>query len=157
YFDHKTKISLKGTHIGWSKESVDFITEDKVPDEVLKLRDRSAILEANNRAFTERIILYRKLVRIFREKLDSSIQYNTTGINDIIRFNISNYITKMDNSDFPLFVTGDDNSVKIIMGERVYYLNLLMQFKNDGQLVYKRYRVALNRDGIIDIEKIKYQ
>ncbi|PKP36916.1 MAG: hypothetical protein CVT98_06825 [Bacteroidetes bacterium HGW-Bacteroidetes-15] len=153
YFDHKTKISLKGKPIGWSKEAMDFITESKVPPEVLKIRDRSAILEANNRSFSERIILYRKLVRIFRTKLDSCIQYNTSGINDIIRFNISGYINKMDNPDFPLFITDDNNSVKIIKGERTYYLNLIMQLKNEDQLIYKRYRVVLNRDGILDIEK----
>lgn len=157
YFDHKIKISLKGMYIGWSKEAMDFITEDKVPDEVLKIRDRSAILEAHNRSFSERIILYRKHVRIFRDKLDSSIQYSTTGINDIIRFNISSYISKMDNPDFPLFITGDDNTVKIIKGERVYYLNLIMQLNSKGQLTYKRYRVVLNRTGIIDIERFKLQ
>jgi len=153
YFDHKTKISLKGKNIGWSKEAMDFISESKVPIEVLKIRDRSAILDANNRSFSEKIILYRKLVRIFRNKLDSCIQYNTSGINDIIRFNISGYINKMDNPDFPLFITDDSNSVKIIKGERTYYLNMIMQLKNEDQLIYKRYRVVLNRDGILDIEK----
>lgn len=157
YFDNKTKISLKNNYIGWSKEAMDFITEDKVPDEVLKLRDRSAILEAHNRSFSEKIILYRKRVRIFRKKLDNSIQYNTAGINDIIRFNISSYISKMDNPDFPLFITDDNNAVKVIKGERVYYLNFIMQFKSEDQLFYKRYRVVLNRTGIIDIEKIKLQ
>ncbi len=151
YFDHKTKISLKEREIGWSKEAMDFISEDKVPAEVVKIRNRSAILEANNRSFSERIILYRKLVRIFRPKLDESIQYSTSGINDIIRFNISNFITKMDNPDFPLFIT-DDEEVKVIKGERAYYMNLIMQLKNEEQLIYKRYRIVLNREGIIDIE-----
>jgi hypothetical protein len=153
YFDHKIKISLKGNYIGWSKEAMDFIPEDKTPDEVLKIRDRSAILEAHNRSFSEKIILYRKRVRIFRDKLDSSIQYNTTGINDIIRFNVSSYISKMDNPDFPLFIADDNNSAKTIKGERTYYLNLIMQLKNEDQLIYKRYRVVLNREGILDIEK----
>jgi hypothetical protein len=153
YFDHKTKISLKEKEIGWSKEAMDFITNDKVPVEVLKIRDRSAILEANNRLFSERIILYRKLVRIYRSKLDNSIQYNTSGVNDIIRFNISSFITKMDNPDFPLYLADDNDEVRVIKGERTYYMNLIMQMKNEEQLVYKRYRVVLNRDGIIDIEK----
>lgn len=153
YFDHKTKISLKEKEVGWSKEAMDFISEEKVPVEVIKIRNRSAILEANNRSFSERIILYRKLVRIFRPKLDESIQYSTSGINDIIRFNISNFITKMDNPDFPLFIT-DDDEVKVIKGERAYYLNLIMQMKNEEQLIYKRYRIVLNREGIIDIERL---
>ena len=152
YFDHKTKINLKETTIGWSKEAMDFIADDKIPDEVLKIRDRSAILEANNRSFSEKIILYRKLVKIFRSHLDSNTQYNTTGINDIIRFNISSYVTKMDDPEFPLFIADENDNISIINGERIYYLNLVMQLNYEQQTDYKRYRVALNRKGILDIE-----
>ena len=152
YFDHKTKINLKETTIGWSKEAMDFIADDKIPDEVLKIRDRSAILEANNRSFSEKIILYRKLVKIFRSHLDSNTQYNTTGINDIIRFNISSYVTKMDDPEFPLFIADENDNISIINGERTYYLNLVMQLNYEQQTDYKRYRVALNRKGILDIE-----
>jgi PHD/YefM family antitoxin component YafN of YafNO toxin-antitoxin module len=153
YFDHKTRITLKENIIGWSKEGMDFITEDKVPADVIKIRDRSPILEANNRAFSEKIILYRQLVHIIRAKLDQSIQYNTSGINDIIRFNISSFTNKMDNSDFPLYITDDNDEVKVIMGKRTYYLNLIMQLKNEDQLTYKRYRIVFNREGIVDIER----
>ncbi len=153
YFDHKTKINLKDTTIGWSKEAMDFITDDKVPTEVLKIRNRSAILEANNRSFSERIILYRKLVTIFRGQLDTGTQYVTSGINDIIRFNVSSFVTKMDDPDFPLYIADDDNDIKTIKGDRPYYLNLVMQLNHDGQTSYRRYRLVLNRNGIFDIEK----
>jgi hypothetical protein len=59
----------------------------------------------------------------------------------------------MDNPDFPLYLADDNDEVRVIKGERTYYMNLIMQMKNEEQLVYKRYRVVLNRDGIIDIEK----
>jgi hypothetical protein len=153
YFDHKTKINLKNTNIGWSKEAMDFITEDKIPDEVLKIRNRSAILEANNRSFSERIILYRKLVKVFRYRLDTDTQYITTGINDIIRFNISGFVTKMDNPMFPLYFANSNDKISIVKGERPYYLNLVIQLNNEEQTVYKRYRLVLNRNGILDIEK----
>jgi hypothetical protein len=153
YFDHKTKINLKDKSIGWSKEAMDFISDDKVPSEVLKIRNRSAILEANNRSFSEKIILYRKLVTIFRSQLDSDTQYITTGINDIIRFNISGYVTKMDDPDFPLFVSDSNDTISVVKGERPYYLNLVIQLKHENQTSYKRYRLVLNRNGILDIEK----
>ncbi|NLF44235.1 MAG: hypothetical protein GX587_16200 [Bacteroidales bacterium] len=152
YFDNKIKISLKDNKIGWSKEAMDFITDDKVPAEVMKIRNRSSILEANNRSFSEKIILYRRLVRLFRKELDSCIQYDTSGINDIIRFNISGMVTKMDNPDFPLFTGCESNEIQVIKGERVYYLNLVMQLKNENQVDYRRYRIALNRNGILDVE-----
>lgn len=153
YFDHKTKISLKNKLIGWSKEAMDFVSDAKVPAEVIKIRDRSDILEENNKSFSEKIILYRKLVRLYRKKLDESIQFNSSGMNEIIRFNFSGFIFKMDNPEFPLFVPDEDEGYKIIKGERTYYLNLIMQMKHEDQVNYKRYRIVLNREGIRDIEE----
>lgn len=153
YFDHKTRISLKGKEIGWSKEAMDFVTDEKLPPDVLRIRGRSPILEAHNKSFSEKIILYRKLVRINRNELDNSTQYNTSGIHDIIRYNLSSLITKMDDPDFPLFVTDEESGFKVIQGERIYYLNLILQMKTEEQLEYKRYRVVFNRNGIQDIER----
>ena len=153
YFDHKTKISLQGYHIGWSKEAMDFVTDEKLPADVLRIRDRSPVLEAHNRSFSEKIILYRKLVRINRKELDKRTQYNTSGIHDIIRYNLSSLITKMDDPEFPLYVPEENAAFKIIQGERVYYLNLIMQLKSENQLDYHRYRVVFNRNGIRDIER----
>lgn len=153
YFDNKVMIRLKDNVVGWSKEAMDFIAEPKVPQEVIKIRDRSSILEANNRSFSERILLYRRLVRIYRNTLETDIQYESSGIHDIIRFNVSSLLTKMDNPNFPLFAMDEKDEVKVIKGERTYYLNLIMQLKHEEQLEYRRYRIALNRKGILHIEQ----
>jgi hypothetical protein len=153
YFDNKIMIRLKDNVVGWSKEAMDFIAEPKVPQEVIRIRDRSLILEANNRSFSERIILYRRLVRIYRNTPDTDVQYESSGINDIIRFNVSSLLTKMDNPNFPLFVVDEKDEVKVIKGERTYYLNLIMQLKHEEQLEYRRYRIALNRKGILHVER----
>jgi len=153
YFDHKTRISLKGKEIGWSKEAMDFVTDEKLPVDVLRLRDRSPILEAHNKSFSEKIILYRKLVRIKRNELDNSTQYNTSGIHDIIRYNLSSLITKMDDPEFPLYIPDEESGFKVIRGERIYFLNLVIQMKSEEQLDYKRYRIVFNRNGIMDIER----
>ena len=57
FFDHRTDITLSDHKIGWSKESMVFVPENKVPAEVIKVRNRSAILEADNRNNREKIIL----------------------------------------------------------------------------------------------------
>lgn len=153
FFDHRTDIGLNEHQIGWSKESMVFVPEEKIPDEVLKVRNRSAILEADNRNNREQIILYRKLVRLNRQSLDNCSQYPTTGMNDIIRFNVSNFIQKMDNPVVPLYSPGDNGTIEIVKGEKMYYINLVLQFNNENQLEYKRYRIVLNRKGIREIEK----
>ena len=154
YFDNKTTISIKENPIGWMKEGVDFITEDRVPDEVMDMRDRSDLLEANNRNTEEKIILYRKLVRIDGEALDENNQYDIAGINDILRFNVSNFIQKMDSPEVPLAVPTPGGGYEIIQGGKSYYINFLLQFQYDGQLRYKRFRVVMSRNGIESIEKL---
>lgn len=153
FFDLKTKISLSNHDIGWHKEGMDFISEKKVPAEVLRIRNRSAILEAENRNNREQIILYRKLVRLNRDSLNKVSPYPTAGMNDIIRFNVSNYIHKMDNPVVPLYVPEDGNKVGTVKGLKVYYLNLIMQLKHVDGVKYKRYRIVMNRNGIVEVEK----
>ncbi len=152
FFDTKTDISLNTQSIGWHKEGMDFISERKVPAEVLRLRQRSAILEAENRNNQEQIILYRKLVRLRRDDLNKVSPYPVAGMNDIIRFNVSNYIHKMDNPLVPLYIPTENNGTGIIKGEKMYYINLIMQFKHSEGKRLKRYRIVLNRKGIKEVE-----
>lgn len=154
FFDSRTDISLNEHKIGWSKESMVFTSEDNVPMDVLQVRNRSAILEADNRNNREKIILYRKLVRLNRQSLNECSKYPTSGMNDIIRFNISNFIQKMDNPVVPLYYPGENGKIEIVKGEKMYYINLILQFNNEEQISYKRYRIVLNRKGINEIQKI---
>lgn len=155
YFDNKTSISLNDNIIGWSKEAVDFIAENKVPKDALKLRGRSDILQANNRIHNEKIILYRKLIRLNRKSLDRCGNYFFAGINDIIRLNVASFVHKMDNPEFYLFVSQHDHRYDIIDGEKVYFLNLVMQLKSEEEERYHRYRITFNRNGIFNLESFE--
>lgn len=153
FFDHRTDISLSEHEIGWSKESMVFVPESKVPEEVLKIRDRSAILEADNRNNREKIILYRKLIRLNRESLDQCSIYPTNGMNDIIRFNVSYFMQKMDNPNVPLYSPGETEEIEIVNGIKIYYVNLIMQLNYEEQQEYRRYRIVMSRKGILEVEK----
>ena len=154
FFDHKTRISLGHVSIGWIKEAMDFVHGGNVSQDILRLRDRSAILEADNRSHSEKVILYRKLVRISRKALNSCSNYPVEGIHELIRFNITPFIPFMDDPDFPLYTTDDQGDVARIIGEKVYYLNLVLELKCQGTIRYQRYRIALNRKGIRGMEKL---
>ena len=154
YFDNKTTIRIKEAVIGWIKEGIDFIAEEHVPDEVMELRSRSDLLEADNRYAKEKIILYRKLVNIDGEKLDNGNQYDISGINNIMRFNISNFVLKMDNPEVPLPVPDKEGGFEVISGKRIYYLNFLIQLKDKESVTYKRFRLSMSRNGIEGIERL---
>ncbi len=153
HFDLKTKIRLNEFDIGWSKEAMDFIPESRLPAEVLRIRSRTPIIEATNRGSMERIILFRKLVRINRRNIDRSSRFSSTGVSEIIRMNFMSFISKMDNPYVPLYVTDEDQNIMTVKGEKIYFMNLIMQLNSEGQTEYRRYRVALNRKGIRGIER----
>jgi hypothetical protein len=155
YFDNKITVSIKENIIGWSKEGFDFISEKNVPREVMNVRNRSALLEADNRYTKEKIILYRKLLQVDRQKLDENSNYYVAGINEILRFTVSSFLNKMDNPEVPLYVTNSSGEVEKLLGETAYYLNFIIQLKYEDFEEYKRYRVVLNRNGIKKVEALK--
>jgi len=155
YFDNKVFMKVNDDEIiGVYKESQDFVNEKKIPREVVQLRNRSAILEAENRINDEKIILYRIQMSLDHKIINKANSYPISGINNIIRFNVSQFIKKMDNAEVPIYVTDDETDFKNISGEKVYYLNFILRYQYANQLEYKRYRAMFNREGIKKIEQI---
>lgn len=154
YFDNKTTISLKDNPIGFSKEGMDFITESMIPPEIMKIRARTPLVEAENRISDEKIILYRKIVKINREKMVAGSQYVFSGINDIMRLYITRFTQKTDNPEVSLYYINEEGKRSALVAEKMYYLNIVMEMKFDEQTDYKRYRAAFSRNGIIKLEEL---
>lgn len=155
YFDNKTTICVKDKPIGWSKEGVDFITDNKVPREVMEIRSRTPLLEAENRTMDEKILLYRKLVQIDREKIGKNSIYSISGINDIMRLHFNGFVQKMDDPGENLYLLNQDDTISTITGEKAYYINIIMQLQFEDQIDYKRFRIILNQSGITGLEELK--
>lgn len=155
YFDNKISVSIKGRPIGWIKEGFDFIAEEKVPPQVMEIRSRSSLLQAENRFDDEKIILFRRLVHLDSQVLREEDKYSITGINNIIRLHLTSFIQKMDNPKIPLSTITDDGTIGTVYGDKIYYMNMVIQLKHEEQLEYKRYRMIFNREGIMDIESLK--
>jgi hypothetical protein len=155
YYDNKTSISVKDKVIGFSKESFDFIADENTPSDILRVRNRIPLIEADNRYSKEKIILYRKTVHINRKMLDENTNYDIDGVVEIVRLNMLSYMRKTDNPEVPLFVLNENEMVDKIMGIKNYYLNIILQYKHEEDENFKRYRVGFNRDGINSIEEMK--
>ncbi len=153
YFDNKTDIRFNNIPIGWYKESQSFVKENQTPREVIQLRNRSAILEAENRINDEKIILYRLQMQLNRKEINISNLYPIAGVNNIIRFNVSEFTRKMDNPHVPLYITDEETDYKCIEGEKIYYLNFILRYQYQNQLELKRYRISFNREGIKELER----
>jgi hypothetical protein len=155
YYDNKTSISVKDKEIGFSKESFDFILDENAPRDIIRVRSRIPLIEADNRYSKEKIILYRKTVHINRKMLDENTSYDIDGVVEIVRLNLLSFMRKTDNPEVPLFVLNENETVDKIMGIKNYYINIIVQYKYDDDEKFKRYRVGFNRDGINSIEEMK--
>lgn len=154
YFDSKLKLSIRKQEIGWVKESFDFIEDNKLPEEVRSLRNRTPLFEAENQTYDEKIILYRKLVNLSKEEIEKYKEYHLSGINDITRFNLSNFVQKMDNSSRPLYMSDEEKGFISFDGLRVYSLYFILKCQSDADTYYKKYRILFNRDGIVDVKEL---
>jgi len=152
YFDTKTDIRFNNVQIGNYKESQTFVKDHQLPEEVIRLRNRPAILAADNRTNDEKIIFYRLHTQLYGKKIKETSRHPVAGINNFLQFNLSRFIQKMEDVEVPLYVTDDAQDYKIIHGEKVYYLNFILRFKQLDKQEYKRYRIMFNRDGIKQLE-----
>ncbi len=150
-FDTRTDFSIKGRHIGWSKDSFDFIDSDKVLPEVMQLRNRIPLF-AEVSGKDEKVMLFRKKVQLWRGELGKASPFPLKGINDIMRYNITELVRKMDNPELPLAGTWDDKGYAPIVGRKIYRITFVFQFVFEGQTEYKRVVVKCDRNGIVAVE-----
>lgn len=155
YFDNKAEILLQEEKIGTLKEGMDFIGIKKVPDEVKRVRYSKRLMEVENRVTDEKVMLYRMALHIDRQKLNTLSHYETSGVNDIIRFNVNNLLQKMDNPKVNIRHMNDDGTVSTIPCDKVYYVNIVLQLRYESETTLRRFRVALTRSGIEKIQEVK--
>lgn len=155
YFDWKWKVSLRNRKIGEVKEAFDFIQDNKLPEIIRRLRNKTALVEAENRVYDEKVILYRKRVSLSKKDFDKYKEYHLTGINDIIRFNLISFTKKMDNPVIPMYIPDEKSGYQTIMGKRVYSLYFILECQSEEETYYKKYRILLNRNGISDVTEIQ--
>lgn len=154
YFDNRAEVRIQNHNVGVVKEGVDFITESKTPHEVMDIRGRSSLVEAENRIFEEKILLYRKRVIINNNELCAVNDYPVKGINEILRFHMHRFIQKMDNPEVPVNTLDDQGNVTTVKVQKIYYINLVMQLVDGEDVSYRRFRVVMTRNGILNVEQM---
>ena len=154
FYDYLIRIRVEQQNIGKVKEGFDFVSPQDVSRHVNEKRARKNPLVVN-RGVDEQVIQYRKYVHLRRKAVDKLSVYPINGINNIVRFNLAGFMRKMDNAHVALYVNNGDAHNLFINGNKAYYINFVIQCKYEGISEYKRYRVCLSSDGIINIEEKK--
>lgn len=155
YYDKKANITIGDRKVGVIKEGFDFISESRLPSQVLKMREDSTPMIDETRIFEEKIMLYRKNVTIDDKALAENGEYPVNGINEIMRLHLNRFTQKMDNPEIPVDKINEDGSVKTIYIKKVYYVNIVFQFKHDDEhSQYHHFRIEMTRNGVSKVEKL---
>lgn len=154
-FDHKTHIYSTPQHrIGVCKESFDFVDDGKLPPEVALIRNRAHITEIEGRLVGETILRYRKHVSLNVTDIDEMYgRRQFDGFNDVLRFNLHEYVARMGAPRMTLFAP-TENGYHKIKTDRVYHLNIILRQRLPQSSIFRRFRVVLNRRGIKRVERV---
>lgn len=156
-YDYKTILRTSfNRKIGICRELFSFVTEDKVPQMVNRIRDKNYIAELENGYTPEEIICYKKYIRIYSKECKQLLKdFKVDGVIDIFRFNVRHFLYKMDNPHKDLYIPDGDSDLKKINGKCYYHLNLILKYGNfKKESFYQKFRIILSRDGIIRIERV---
>lgn len=152
-YDNEIKIfgPLNRLKMGVLKEAIFFIGQEKIEQNITEMRNRDTLL--NNSELKESVILYRKKVKLFPKQLNK-VYYKGNSIHDITRLNVNPFLLKMDNPYKNIFTLNNDKITKL-KAARTYHINIIIKLKTETEIIYKRFRLILSRNGIVKIEKIK--
>lgn len=156
FYDFRTLITNSdGYELGFIKESMSYPEFNKLPEEIQSARRRTINTDVDYEPKDEKIISYRKRIHIYSKKLRRSERAKDfAGITDVMRFNLTSFTRMMDDPERDLlYPTG--NGVHYVKGHRVYHLNLLINYISPTGTNFKRFRIVMNRQGIVRIDRIK--
>ncbi len=153
YFDKKASVSTGKIIVGNIKEGVDFIPYDRVTPDIIKMRNSSSTIDDESRIFEEKILLYKKHITIYNKKLLRDNRYPLSGLNEIMRLHLVRFTQKMDNPEISAEYMLQNGNLLNTHIEKLYYLNIIFELESHNQNLFKHFRIAMTRNGIIKIQE----
>jgi hypothetical protein len=159
-FDRRIHVkTLDGKYkLATLREKITFMKESEISPEVRSARQKDPFADLDNDQKGETIICHTKDIVLAANLFHSAFAGlpKTSGLNDIIRYDIYRYLRKMDDpvEDQWLLREGE---LKLVQSQKVYHINVVSQYSSTGFLnekIYRRMRLVLNREGIRRIEYI---
>jgi len=115
--------------IGSSRETFGYVSQEHVPDDVLRLRHQQAQSEVETEAKQEVILRYDKEIRLRSKEVIQRMHLEDYDLNDITRFALWQMLIRADDPKYavPMYDPEDDIVEKRAF-RRVYHLNIVMVF-----------------------------
>ena len=161
-FDRRITIRTQdGQHrLGILREKVRFIKENEVPLSVIRARNRDKITDLSNEGRGESIICYTKEIELQIKNPDTVLPGfpEINGVNDILRFDVRNFLKKMAEPVQERFLIRDGELVSLLC-HKVYHVNLVSRYKTVQPGINKEnrhLRLILDQRGIRRLEKVPH-
>ena len=149
-YDFKEKIfdADKRSLFAFTKERMRFVDKKSLPQSVINTRVKGVPSRLSTWFLGEDIIKYEKSVTLYNKNIQNYYNNTVNGIHNIMRFEITKFLKKMDSPKVPLYRINNNS----LYGDKVYHVNIVVEFKSDEETSYHKARLILNRNGIKRIE-----
>jgi hypothetical protein len=159
-FDRRINVkTLDGIYkLATLREKITFMKESEISQEVRSARQKDPFADLDNDQQGETIICHTKDIVLNVDLFHRAFAGlpKTSGLNDIIRYDIHRYLQKMDDPVEDQLLLRD-GKLKVVQSQKVYHINVVSQYSSTvspNEKIYKRMRLVLNRLGIKRIEYI---
>ena len=162
FSDRETRILDPGSSkkIGVLKEAFTFISEKAVPPDIARIRRIDNITSIDEDGKPERVFKYKKEITLYPERILKTHD-RRRDLNDIMRFNITDFLTQADDSRVNYLYTDPATGLtRTVACSRVYHLNMVIKYsyadaQGQKKVHYDRIRIVLNKEGLVRLEEVK--
>ncbi|MEM7159408.1 MAG: hypothetical protein AAF799_41605 [Myxococcota bacterium] len=141
--------------VGRCREAFGFLSASRVPEHIVQLRhcDSSSMLEPDTKP--EVVMKYIKDVTL-RGRRILRAHGRLADVNDIIRFNISSFLARMDEPIQAVeSYSAELDAVTSVPCPKAYHVNLVMVLEAEGrEASVDRFRIILDKHGIQDLQVV---
>ncbi len=150
YYDYKTILRDDlNRKIGESKSFMGFLKPSKIPKKILAARDQDQIASLLSDGSTEEVIYSKKRITLNNDSCRTIwSDFKVDGINDIVRFNMSHFMEKMNLPERHLYILDGNNDCTKVEGAGVYHLNMILRYGMGEASEMHKFRLIMNRNGI---------
>ncbi len=163
YFDKKMRMKIydfkeriydieKKSLFCFIKERMRFIKKENLDSDIIKTRLKTTDSRLSTWYIGEDIIKYEKNITLYNKNIQGYYNNTISGIHNIMRFDISKFLTKMDAPKVPLYRMNNNS----LYGDKVYHVNIVVEFQSKDEKTLHRARLILTKKGIKRIELPEY-
>lgn len=147
--------------VGTAKEFMRYLNKHALPPEVAYVRELGHIEDVEPER-QEEIIHYSKKMTFDIASIQDHLS-QVRFIKDIVRFNISDFLAKLDDPNKNLRYFDREKGICMIEAPKVYHLNVLFRYSlnhrqnkewQSRKVEFERIRIILNKRGIVRIEHV---